>query len=383
MFRAGPFYFTPRLRIGTIGLDTNVFYTPTERQTDFTSSGGPGLEIVLPIRSSARFSVEGGIDYVYFLRTESQRRLAGDGQARLDVSGPRAELGLEGGYRRTFSRPNFEVDERIVQDETRVLGEGHVELGERVELRPEAGARRLDVPDGQEFGGADLSRTLTHDSFLGRLTLAYRLTLKTALLLEGDYEVDRFPHDDSRDADSNRAGLGFEVRSTTRLSGRAVGGVRSFRMRTGVAAPAETNAVEPYAQVDLTYAFGPRTSLQAIYNRDIQYSAFDPVTGRPVIHMQTYRLNLQKGLVGALDVRLFGGLTKLRSDGVVRIEVAPDETVVGVRDDDAWEFGADLGYTFRGHLRFGAAASYTERISTFDDFGIDGLLVGGTITFTP
>ena len=43
----------------------------------------------------------------------------------------------------------------------------------------------------------------------------------------------------------------------------------------------------------------------------------------------------------------------------------------------------DLGYTFKRHLRIGASVSYVERRSTVDDFGIDGLLVGGTITFTP
>ena len=88
-------------------------------------------------------------------------------------------------------------------------------------------------------------------------------------------------------------------------------------------------------------------------------------------------------LVGALDLRLFGGLTKLRSDGLVRVEFDPGDTVVAVRDDEAWEAGADLGYTFRKHLRIGAAASYVERRSTIDDFGIDGFLVGGTITFVP
>jgi outer membrane receptor protein involved in Fe transport len=94
-------------------------------------------------------------------------------------------------------------------------------------------------------------------------------------------------------------------------------------------------------------------------------------------------VRLDKGLIGALDLRLFGGLTRLRSDGPITVLIGPEETVTAVRDDEAWEGGADLGYTFRRHLRIGAAASYTERRSTIDDFGIEGLLVGGTITFTP
>jgi hypothetical protein len=382
LFHAGPFYLTPRLRIGTIGIDTNVFYTPTDRQTDFTATGGPGLEIVLPIRSSVRLSTEGGVDYVYFLKTDSQRRWQGDAKARLDAIGQRAALGLEAGYRRTFSRPSFEVDERIVQVQKQARLEGHVELAERFDLRADALGTRLEVPEPAEFGGADLQRTLTHDTYLGRLTLACGLTAKTSLLVVGDYEGDQFPLEPGRDADSNRAGIGFEVLSQTRLSGKAVGGVRSFRLRSPDR-PETTDVLVPWADVNLTYEFGPRTRLLATYNRDLYYSAFEPVTGLPMVHMETYRLHLQKGLVGALDVKLFGGLTKITSDGLVRVEVDPGETVVARRDDDAWEGGADLGYTFKGHLRIGASASYTERRSTIDDFGIDGLLVGGTITFTP
>jgi Putative beta-barrel porin 2 len=379
----GPVYLTPRLRIGTLGLDTNVFYTATDRQTDFTASGGPGLEIVLPVRSSVRLTVEGGIDYVYFLRTTSQRRLAGDARARLDLVGARADAALEGSYRRMFGRPSFEVDERIVQDQEQARVDGHAELSERFALRANVIATRLDIPEAAEFAGTDLRRTLTHDTYLGRLILETALTPKTSLLLYGDYEADRFPLDAGRDADSNRAAIGFEIASSTRLSGTLLVGARSFRLQSGGDPGEPSDLVEPYADVNLVYRFGPRTRLIATYNQDLYYSAFQPVTGLPVIHQQTYRLRLEKGLVGALDLQLYGGLTKLRSDGLIRVEVEPGETVLAVRDDDAWEGGADLGYTFRRHLRIGIAASYVDRRSTIDDFGIDGLLVGGTITFTP
>lgn len=382
-YRAGPFYLAPRLRMGTIGVDTNVFYTATERRSDFTAAGGPGLAIVLPVRSSVRLSVEGGADYIYFLRTESQRRFAGDGKGRVDFIGSRVLAGIEGGYRRTFGRPSFEVDRRIVQDQLHARADGLVDVGARLQLRFEATAMRLDVPEGQDFGGADLRRSLSRDSYLGRFTPAYRLTPKTSFLLEADYQADRFTLERARDADSNRLGGGFEIRSTALLSGKAVGGVRSFRLRNEPAGVPLKDTIEPYANVDLTYHFGPRTRLGAAYSRDLYFSAFTPSSGKPTVRMEVFRLRLEKGLVGAFDLRLFGGLTRLRSDGPIRVVIGPDETVTAIRDDEAWEGGADLGYTFRRHLRIGVAASYTERRSTIDDFGIEGLLVGGTITFTP
>jgi hypothetical protein len=382
-YRAGPFYLAPRLRIGTIGVDTNVFYTATERRSDFTAAGGPGLAIVLPVKSSVRLSLEGGADYIYFLRTRSQRRLAGDGKARVDFIGTRALAGVEGGYRRTFGRPSFEVDRRIVQDQLHARVDGLVDVGARLELRGEVTAMRLDVPAGQDFGGADLRRSLSRDSYLGRLTSAYRLTPKTSFLLEVDHQVDRFTLERLRDTDSNRLGGGFEIRSTALLSGKAVAGVRSFRLRHQVAGTPLKDTIEPYVNVDLTYHFGPRTRLGAAYGRDVYFSAYTPASGKPTVRMEVFRVRLEKGLVGALDVRLFSGLTRLRSDSPITVTARPGEPVTAVRDDEAWEGGADLGYTFRRHLRIGVAGSYTERRSTFGDFGMEGLLVGGTITFTP
>jgi hypothetical protein len=116
------------------------------------------------------------VDYVYFLETASQRRLAGDGKARLDLTGTNARAGLEAGWRRTFTRPNFEVDRRIVQDVPHARADGQVDVGARLQLRGDASATRLDVHAGQDWGGADLSRALSRDIYLGRFDLAYRVT---------------------------------------------------------------------------------------------------------------------------------------------------------------------------------------------------------------
>ena len=43
MWRIGSFYLTPKFRIGSVGLDTNVLYTPTDRTTDVSANGGSGL----------------------------------------------------------------------------------------------------------------------------------------------------------------------------------------------------------------------------------------------------------------------------------------------------------------------------------------------------
>lgn len=380
LFHIGPFYVTPRLRIGTIGLDTNVFYTATDRRTDVSASGGPGLDLVLPVKRSVLFTATAGIDYLYFLRTTSQRRLTGGGGVRGEWFGARSSLGVGRSYSRSFARPNLEVDRRISQEQWQTRADFRLRVGQRFGFATEASATRFEVDAGQTFLGADLQRNLSRDTYRGFAEISYRLTPKTSLLIEGDHQLDRFLLDPLRDADSNRVGAGVGVASQTLLSGRAVAGIRSFRPRRPTAGG---NVFGYYALADLTYHAGPRTRLGGAYTRDRYFSAFSPLGKTPTICIEGYRLRLEKGLIGQVDLRLWGGLTRLGSDGEVTIEPRPGERTVAVRDDTAWEAGADLGYVFRSRLRVGVAAGYTERRSTIADFGIRGLLVGATVTYTP
>src|SRR5260221_8689613 len=77
----GPFWVTPHFRLGTIGIDTNVFYTATDRRTDFTASGGPGLSVIVPMHV-ARLLIDGDLNYVYYAKTASQHQPARSGRAR-------------------------------------------------------------------------------------------------------------------------------------------------------------------------------------------------------------------------------------------------------------------------------------------------------------
>src|SRR5262245_1829338 len=261
-FKIGPFYLTPTLRIGSVGLDTNVFYTATNRQTDLTATGGPGLELVLPAGRAFRYTLGGNLDYVYFLRTESQRRLAGSAETRAAWTGSQFRAGAGETFSRTFQRPGFEVDRRVLQDQWTTVVELGIRTQGRLGLRTEAGSRRIDVAAGQQFLGADLRSSLSRDEYRGVFGLEYGLTSKTFFLVEGDYQLDRFLVDHSRNADSNRLYAGFHVDSETRLFGRAVGGVRLFRP---IDPTRGQHRQVPYASVDLSYRAGPRTLLNVFY----------------------------------------------------------------------------------------------------------------------
>jgi hypothetical protein len=369
---------TPFLRINSAGLDTNVFYTATDRRIDAMASGGPGLDVVLPA-GNVRFLVGGGIDYLYFVRTKSQRHLGGGGRARLEWNPGRLRAGVEEGYARSFDRPGLEVDERILRDSWSTRGDLALALPGRLGVSTSVATIRRTVPIATTYRGTDLGRTLTQDEHRFTAGLSYKLTLKTSVLLEGDLQLDRFERDSSRNADSNRIYTGLSVASPTRLAGRAVAGVRLFRPHEGGSLARETT---PFVATDLAYKFGPRTALRGRYDRDLSFSAFDTAEGAPTLRNERAELRLEKGLFGRFTVDIVGVRTRLRSSGAVTL-TSGVQSETRVREDTAWSGGIDFGYQFRSRVRVGVAATYLDRQSNFMDLGLQGLLVGATVRYAP
>lgn len=379
LLKLGPVYVTPFIRINSAGLDTNVFYTATDRRIDAMARGGPGLEVVLPA-GNVRFSVDGGFDYLYFVRTKSQRHLGGGGRARLEWKPGRMRVGIEHGYTRSFDRPGLEVDERILRDSWGTRGDLALSLPGRLGFNASANTVRRTVPEATTYRGTDLGRTLTQDEHRFTAGPFYRLTQKTSVLLEGDLQLDRFERDPLRNADSNRLYAGVAIVSQTRLSGRAVAGLRFFRPHEGGPRARQTSA---FVSTNLTYRFRPRTALHTRYDRDLSFSAFDTEDGAPTLRNERVEARLEKGLFGRFGVDVAAVYTRLRSSGEVTLTSGPGSSETRVRADDAWSGGVDFGYQFRSRVRVGVAATYLDRQSNFRDLGIQGVLVGATVRYTP
>ena len=150
-YRIGPLYLTPGLAIGPIGFDTNVLYSPTEHQPDFIVQAGPTLDLVLPLGGQGRLYGNGTLEYLWFARTASQRRWTGVGLGGLALRGGRTQLTIEERYAETFSRPNYEVNERIVQTDE----------GTRAELVRRLFGKLTSDPAREPAGLPDGSRART------------------------------------------------------------------------------------------------------------------------------------------------------------------------------------------------------------------------------
>jgi hypothetical protein len=375
LFRVGAFYLTPYLNIGSMGIDTNVFYTPTDRQTDFTASGGPGLEVVRPFGLTSRVRLDGGLNYLYFARTESQRKLNGYGSAELDLQGVKTRFFVEEAYASSYGRPNYQVNTRVQQETEGTVGFLRRNLGERFAIAL-FGSRRRTTTDSQDYLGTNLGDTLTENRYRGGGELRLALSIKTQLVGGGEQEWYRFPRLPERDGDSTLAYGGFRTDETALISGQALAGYRWFRLDTG----GERGGL--YANVHAGWNFSPKTKLGASYLRDIGYSSFATTGATPTNLNETLEVYIDKVLASNVYFRLFGRLGQLASDGDVTI-VSPDGVETAVRDDRGREAGAELGYQFRSRIRIGVTATYTTRESAFETFGVEGLLAGLTVRYNP
>jgi hypothetical protein len=375
LFRAGAFYLTPYINIGSMGIDTNVFYTPADRQADFTASGGPGLEIIRPFGLASRFRLDGGLDYLYFARTESQRKLNGHGAADLDIQGVKTRFFVEERYTSSYGRPNYEVNARVQQEAEGTTGFLRRNLGERFAIAL-FGSRRRTTTDSQDYLGTDLGDTLTEDRYRAGGELRVALSIKTQLVGGGEQEWYRFPRQPERDGDSKLAYGGFRTDETALISGQALVGYRWFRLDSG----GERGGL--YANADAAWNFSPKTKVGARYLRDIGYSSFATTGATPTNLNETIEVYLDKVLVSNVYFRVFGRLGQLASDGDITI-VSPDGVETAARDDRIREAGAELGYQFRSRVRIGVTATYTTRESAFETFGVEGLLAGLTVRYNP
>jgi hypothetical protein len=326
LFRAGSFYFTPYLHIGTLGVDTNVFYTPTDRQTDFTASGGPGLEIVRPFGRESKFLVDGGLDYIYFAKTESQRKLNSYGKALLTSGGERAS----DRERYARSRPNYEVNDRVEQETEGTEGLLRRDLGDRLRFAL-FGSRQLTRTESYDYLGTNLGNTLTSDEYHAGGELQLALSVKTRFVAGAEEAWYRFPTARATAADAAYGGPHNDALTAASRSRHAV-----VPSRHGGNERRHATSMRPGPCRQDSWA--GHTGATRLFVAGVREQADEPrQAGRSLIEKFT------RSVYPPLRATVPPGLDEVVS--------CPRRLVVSERDDRIREAGAELGYQFRSRIR--------------------------------
>ena len=379
-YHLGPFYVTPRLHVGPIGFDTNVLYTPTDRQPDFIVQAGPSLDLVLPLGGQGRFYSNGTFDYLWFARTASQRRWNGSALAGLFARGGRTEARIEERYAQTFTRPNYEVNDRILQTEESTRADLTRRMLGRLGLTLRGSRRNSQTDEGQSYLGTDIGSALTRNEYRAGGELSYGVTIKTSVVVLGEYRWNRYSYESVRDTDFRVAAGGLKTESTALIAGHALVGRQWYLPKANGGHDRQITWVD----VDATLNVSSRTRLGAAFVRDLRDSFFLTEDGQITSSLfETASVRIDKDLGHRVDLQIFGRRTRQESAAPVTIVVPDQGPVTQVRKDLIREAGADLGYRFRPNFRMSVIASYTDRDSTFSYFGIQGLVFGFNTQFNP
>jgi hypothetical protein len=369
--RLGPFYVTPTILVKDVGVDTNVFNTALDPKSDFTATFAPDVEVFLPV-GRAGLSVESVTDLIYFHTFESERSVNTDLVVRGEIPVRRVTLFAEDSYLNTRERPSFEIDLRSRRIENRFDVGVDVTLARKLSLRI-SGGRSLTEFDGDAvFQDTNLAEALNRDEQIATVSLSYRLTPLTNLVVAGETTETRFRLSPDRDSDSVSVIPGVEFNPRGLISGSAHVGFRHFDA-VGADLRDFSGAV---ASVDLSYRFRESTGIGFTADRDVYYS-FEPV--EPYYVGTSYGGSVRRQLIGRFGVTVAAQQYKYRYRGLLpgtQQESASRRTDTIRNYSITANIGTALGASLDVDLTY-----WQRRSNTGDSRNFDGLRVGTGVSY--
>lgn len=366
----GPFYFTPKIHLKELGIDSNVFNEAGERKSDLTVNLSPGVTVWMPMARRALLKTTLATDFVWYAEYDSERSINPQSAVRGEVYLNRITLFGEHAYVNTRERANHELDLRLRHAEDTVTAGARISVTPRFSL--EAAGRRHEVAYDSDarFDGASLQRTLNRETRGLQVTARHRLTPLTTLALRYDVRRDRFALSPERDSDSFHVMPGVEFAPKALLKGTAYVGYRQFTPVAPSDLPAFSGLV---ADLGLSYTLLGATSFGVRYRRDLTYSYSEL---QPFFIDNSVGVSVRRALGGRFDTLLSAD----RHEYDYR-QAAGLEAALPPRVDTTWSYGASVGYRVGrdGRLAFGVA--YMERESIYPSRAYDNVRFGTTFSY--
>lgn len=362
------FSATPTLSLTNIGVDTNVFNTPANPQSDFTMTLSPGVDVWLRL-GRARLTARGRSDLVYFRRYASERSLDGGVGARLEVPFNRVMPWVEGGSFSGRQRAGYEVDLRSRRTQRRVAMGVAYRAGSKTTLGAEV-RRMTSRWDGDAvFFGNSLNDALARRTDEVAVTYRQNLTVLTTFVAEASAATDRFQFATERDTDSVRAIVGFDLNQRALIDGSGRIGFRKF---DGVGRGYESFQ-GLVASADLGYVLRGVTRFGVQVDRDAAFSFF-----------RDYPYFLQTGVTVSVTQRVTNRWDvqgRMGHQNLAYRTLIGSITAVDNRVDQVDTIGSGVGYRLNSDLRLGVDVDKFRRRSQFQARDYERFRIGASVTY--
>ncbi len=271
-WRFGPFHIQPRLVISNAGVDSNVFYTPTDPVKDYTVTAGPAATVYIPIHRKFVLSAYGSPQYVWYSKTERERtwNYYFNGAAQLSLKN--VFLSAEGKYSDARERWNTEIDIRPRRKETAYGGSMLVNLAHRTSFSLGGRTVKYDYESVVYEGGFDVQERLNRRESYANLSLFYQASTQRRFFLDfeyGQYDFEFASQAAVGDARSGAAYAGIEFsRLGRRVRGRLRLGYKQYDVRA-VNGPDYKGLV---GDSQLSVRLAKPFVLRGSYVRDVRFS---------------------------------------------------------------------------------------------------------------
>ncbi len=355
----GPFRVQPSLVVTNAGVDSNIYYTPSEPTKDFTVTAGPAATAYLPIYRKFVLSASGSPRYVWYSKTERERtwNYYFDGAAQLSLKD--LFLSFEARYSDARERWNTEIDIRPRRKELSYGGSLLVNLAHRTSVSVGGRTAEYDYESIVTEGGFDVRERLNRRESYANLSFFYQASSQRRFFLDFEYGVYDFETEATaalRDSRSGAAYAGVEFSPFgRRVRGKVRVGWKAFDVRD----PEGTDFDGLVGDSQLTVRIARPIALRASYLRDVRFSLW---------YENPYYLESRPGAGASLYVfrflRFDYDYSRGRSAYPTAQEVEPGLEVK--RRDDIEIHSAGLYVRIYKQTALGFVASWWARDSNLD-----------------
>lgn len=365
--RLGVVGLRPRFSLSNLGVDTNVFNSVENPQSDFTFTTSPHLDLWMRTQRGL-LSASGQLDLVYFNEFASERSINGYGALGYQYRFNRLRPFVDFSALNARERPGYEIDVRARRFEDTINLGVELRVASKSFLAVSGRRQQFEYDGDAVFNGQPLNQSLNRTLEAVDLTWRQNLTALTTWIVRLSGEEERFEFEQRRNGDSARVQIGFELGRFALIRGRAIVGYRRLVGAAGGTLPEYSG---PTANVNVAYTAPSQTRLALLLNRDIQYS-FE--TQIPYYVQTGWTASLTKRLTGRWDVQVLGGRERL-------VYRSAEPSTVSGHKDRVDRIGGGVGYQFGDDTRISFDVNSLQRQSEIGGRDYKTIRAGVSVTY--
>jgi len=271
-WRFGPFHIQPSLVISNAGVDSNLYYSPSDPVKDFTITAGPAATVYLPIHRKFVLSAYGSPQYVWYSKTEQERtwNYYLNGAARLSLKN--VFFSLEGIYSDARERWNTEIDIRPRRKEEGYGGSVLVKVAWKTSFSLGYRIVKYDYESVEYAGGFNAQEKLNRQESYANFSMFYQASTQRRFFLDFEYGLYQFDFATQAAIGNSRSSAAYAGLEFSPLGRRVRGRIRLGYKKFDILNPEGVDYQGPVGDSQVSVRLAKPFVIRGSYVRDVRFS---------------------------------------------------------------------------------------------------------------